>query len=81
MLVSARHAYSMFTLIFNKDDLFFYEEKKLGHLREHLKKMTPNSDLQFSHKESAGMGFFRFLTEIRFFWAIWVILEIDADPV
>ena len=29
----------------------------------------------------SGMGFFRFLTEIRFFRAIWVILEIDADPV
>ena len=29
----------------------------------------------------AGMGFFRFLTELRFFRVIWVILEIDADPV
>ena len=33
------------------------------------------------HIINSGMGFFRFLTEIRFFWAIWVILEIDADPV
>ena len=38
----------MFDLIFNKDDSFFCQ------LGEHLKKMTPNLDLQFIHKESGN---------------------------
>ena len=33
--------------IFNKDDTFFFENKNQRHVGEHLKKMTPNSDLQF----------------------------------
>ena len=42
--------------------------------------MSKYVGVNYFNNES-GMGFFRFLTEIRFFWAIWVILEIDADPV
>ena len=45
----------MFDLIFNKDDSFFSERKKnsINSGPEHIKKMKPNSDLQFIHiKES-----------------------------
>ena len=38
--------------IFNKDDIFFFENKNERHVGEHLKKMTPNSDLQFINKKS-----------------------------
>ena len=37
--------------IFNKDDTFLFENKNYRHVGEHLKKMTPNSDLQFINKE------------------------------
>ena len=40
--------------IFNKDDIFFLENKNYRHVGEHLKKMTPNPDLQFIHKESSN---------------------------
>ena len=40
--------------IFNKDDIFFLENKNWRHVGEHLKKMTPNPDLQFIHKESSN---------------------------
>ena len=40
--------------IFNKDDIFFFENKNWRHVGEHLKKMTPNSDLQFINKESGN---------------------------
>ena len=46
--------YSMLKLIFSKDDSLFLEEKSWRHLGEHLKKMMPNSDLQFIHKESGN---------------------------
>ena len=44
----------MLKLIFNKDYSLFFEEKSFCHLEEHLKKMTPNSNLQFIHKESGN---------------------------
>ena len=42
----------MLKLIFDKDDSFIFKKKIWRHLGEHLKKMTPNSDLQFINKES-----------------------------
>ena len=40
--------------IFNNDDIFFFENKNERHVGEHLKKMMPNSDLQFVHKKSGN---------------------------
>ena len=42
--------------IINKDDLLFFEKKVsvIYDLGEHLKKMTPNSDLQFIYKKSGN---------------------------
>ena len=54
MLVIVWHEYSMLKHIFNKDDIFFFENKNLRHVGEHLKKKTPNSDLQFINKESGN---------------------------
>ena len=34
--------------------VFFFENKNQRHVGEHLKKMTPNSDLQFINKESGN---------------------------
>ena len=44
----------MLKLTFNKDDSFLYQKKIKRHLGEYLKKMTPNSDLQFIHKKSGN---------------------------
>ena len=44
----------MLKQIFNKDDSLFFEKKSKRYLGEHLKKMTPNSDFQFIHKESGN---------------------------
>ena len=45
----------MFDLIFNKDDSFFSEKKNsVNSGPDHLKKMTPNSDLQFIHIKESG---------------------------
>ena len=43
----------MFDLIFNKDDSFFCE-KKVSIFLGSTSRMTPNSDLQFIHKESGN---------------------------
>ena len=42
----------MFDLIFHKDDSFF--KKKLASTRGAYQEKTPNSDLQFIHKESGN---------------------------
>ena len=44
----------MLKLIFNKDNEFFSEKKIWSHLGDHLKKVTPNSDLQLILKESGN---------------------------
>ena len=38
----------------NKDDSFLSEKKNQHQLGEHLKKIAPNLDLQFIHKESGN---------------------------
>ena len=44
----------MFDLSFNKDDSFFFGKKLASTRGAYLKKMTPNSELQFIHKESGN---------------------------